>query len=247
MKELTIEEKAKAYDEALQRAKLSRLQLLDIGEEATEIEYIFPELKAIEDERIRKWIINEIKIKHHNLDEENVDFVDKAIAWLEKQGERKVDKCEGCNNVKGCITCVDGSEWAHITEAHDKVKPKFNVGDFIVSDYCMGRVIEITNDAYLLDTKQGINFSCNNTRLWDITKDAKDGDILVSRSPFIYGTQCPYGGLNWYNNKFIKASNFIFTDSPVHPATKKERNILFSKMKEAGYIWNEKELKLEKI
>ncbi len=39
-----------------------------------------------EDEKIRKWIINEIKIKHHNLDEENVDFVDKAIAWLEKQG-----------------------------------------------------------------------------------------------------------------------------------------------------------------
>lgn len=38
------------------------------------------------DEKIRKWIINEIKIKHHNLDEENVDFVDKAIAWLEKQG-----------------------------------------------------------------------------------------------------------------------------------------------------------------
>lgn len=42
-----------------------------------------------EDEKIRKWIINEIKIKHHNLDEDNVDFVDKAIAWLEKQGEQK--------------------------------------------------------------------------------------------------------------------------------------------------------------
>ena len=41
-----------------------------------------------EDEKIRKWIINEIKIKHHNLDEENVDFVDKAIAWLERQGEK---------------------------------------------------------------------------------------------------------------------------------------------------------------
>lgn len=23
------------------------------------------------------------------------------------------DKCDGCNNVKGCVTCVDGSEWAH--------------------------------------------------------------------------------------------------------------------------------------
>lgn len=48
-----------------------------------------PELKESEDDNIRRWIINEIKIKHHNLDEDNVDFVDKAIAWLEKRGEQK--------------------------------------------------------------------------------------------------------------------------------------------------------------
>jgi len=47
------------------------------------------ELNESEDEEIRKWIINEIKIKHHNLDEDSVDFVDKAITWLEKQGEQK--------------------------------------------------------------------------------------------------------------------------------------------------------------
>jgi len=83
MKELTIEEKAKAYDEALERAKES---LKDGGISQNSIDYIqsiFPELKESEDEKIRKWIINEIKIKHHNLDEDNVDFVDKAIAWLE--------------------------------------------------------------------------------------------------------------------------------------------------------------------
>lgn len=34
-----------------------------------------------------------------------------------KQDEQKpADKCVGCNNVKGCVTCVDGSEWAHISE-----------------------------------------------------------------------------------------------------------------------------------
>jgi hypothetical protein len=26
------------------------------------------------------------------------------------------DKCKGCNNVKACITCVDGDQWAHIEE-----------------------------------------------------------------------------------------------------------------------------------
>ena len=49
----------------------------------TALETLHPELTESEDEKIRKWIINEIKIKHHNLDEDNVDFVDKAIAWLE--------------------------------------------------------------------------------------------------------------------------------------------------------------------
>ena len=28
----------------------------------------------------------------------------------------KPDICKGCNNVKGCIACVDGSNWAHIEE-----------------------------------------------------------------------------------------------------------------------------------
>jgi hypothetical protein len=26
------------------------------------------------------------------------------------------DPCVGCNNVKGCVTCVDGDQWAHIEE-----------------------------------------------------------------------------------------------------------------------------------
>lgn len=30
--------------------------------------------------------------------------------------EDHVDKCKGCNNVKGCITCVDGDQWAHYEE-----------------------------------------------------------------------------------------------------------------------------------
>ena len=31
--------------------------------------------------------------------------------------EDEPNVCEGCNNAKGCVTCVDGSEWAHIEEA----------------------------------------------------------------------------------------------------------------------------------
>ncbi len=71
----TIEEKAKAYDKV--REKIAVRFGTNVAKE------IFTDLYESEDEKIRKWIINEIKIKHHNLDEDNVDFVDKAIAWLE--------------------------------------------------------------------------------------------------------------------------------------------------------------------
>ena len=87
----TIEQKVKAYDEALERARLSRLQLLDIGEEATEIEYIFPELKEeSEDERISKEIIKYLEqtVPHNHRDD--VLKSKEWIAWLEKQGIEKL-------------------------------------------------------------------------------------------------------------------------------------------------------------
>ena len=76
MKELNTEEKAKAYDEAV----INGSRLWECGEITREnYEYIFPELKESEDERIRKEIISALKFA-------NVKGVyDKHIAWLEKQ------------------------------------------------------------------------------------------------------------------------------------------------------------------
>ena len=88
---MTQEDKAKAYDEALKRAKLSRLQLLNIGEEATEIEYIFPELKESEEELM--WLTRFIEEEAYSLSidiRDNEDRIklkklQKSLAWLEKQ------------------------------------------------------------------------------------------------------------------------------------------------------------------
>ena len=85
MKELSIEEKAKAYDEAIERAKA--YQGL-----RSEMEIIFPELKESEDERIIKSIIellNEVHFTFKHYD------INKMLSWLEKQGEQKpADKIE---------------------------------------------------------------------------------------------------------------------------------------------------------
>ena len=77
MKELSINEKAKAYDEAIERAK----KLYGNGI----IERIFPELKEGDDERIKKNCIHflELQKQHHAATFE----IEECIAWLKKQGE----------------------------------------------------------------------------------------------------------------------------------------------------------------
>ncbi len=92
MKELTIEAKAKAYDEALEKAK----KLYEKGTITESIDYIFPELKESEDDRIRKAIIEglrEMKSSFHTISSIKID---NAIAWLEKQEsvEEIVARCK---------------------------------------------------------------------------------------------------------------------------------------------------------
>ena len=79
MKELSIKEKAKAYDEAIERAK--KIYGNGIAEE------IFLELKEDYDERIRKNCIHFLGLQkqHHAGTEE----IEECISWLEKQGEIK--------------------------------------------------------------------------------------------------------------------------------------------------------------
>lgn len=81
--------------------------------------------KDSEDERIRRELIGyaELKLKYfteanskNDIDKKNQKWWKDVLAYLEKQKEQKPDKCNGCNNVKGCINCVDGDQWAHIEE-----------------------------------------------------------------------------------------------------------------------------------
>lgn len=139
----------------------------------------------------------------------------------------------------------------------DKVEQKFKVGDFIANDYCLGKVIEITNDAYLLDTGQGIPFSYeHNAHLWSIN-DAKNGDVLVNGSNififhFLNDTRLMgYCHVNIDNGRFYddlgKNECFCLIDGIVTPATKEQRDLLFQKMKEAGYKWDSEKKELKKI
>ena len=100
---MTIEEKAKAYDNAV----INGSRLWECGGISREnYEYIFSELKESEDERIRKEIISFIQdhIDEINLqvsgdydtrDKEDIvlqEWCKKALAWLEKQKEPELSE-----------------------------------------------------------------------------------------------------------------------------------------------------------
>ena len=90
MKELSIEEKAKAYDEAIKKAE----SLYKVAEPMSAcnviIETLFPELAESEDEKIKRCISDAVR-------KYGVEFAtgtitkEKMLAWLEKQCEQNLE------------------------------------------------------------------------------------------------------------------------------------------------------------
>ena len=85
---MTIEEKAKAYDEAIERGKQIQTTPYtanwDIMKEVAE--HLLPELKESEDERIRKALIEYFN-EQCDMSDWNGVYGYQVVAWLEKQGK----------------------------------------------------------------------------------------------------------------------------------------------------------------
>lgn len=169
MKELLIEEKAKAYDKALKVLhKYDGAHIMftqDLKEE------IFPELKESEDERIRKSLIGHLKeCRNNTRSEVMLGEYAKWIAWLEKQGEQSF--------ANSCKTCKG--------EQNPVIIPKFRVGDKIRSLFnpnAIGNIIRIDKDLYIFDNGgyARIEFQDN----WKLVEHAdktepkfKKGDVI---------------------------------------------------------------------
>ena len=155
------------------------------------------------------------------------------------------------------------------------VKPKFKVGDWVVSTRNPSltyRILEsnVTNELGKLDYKVEIYsngvyertcFITSNKmdewgRLWTI-EDAKDGDVLVSGSdnPFIYNGNIEFSFAGAYvgvsRDERIRLDMFpskAWTSiKDVKPATKEQRDLLFKKIKEIGYEWDYEKKELRNI
>lgn len=102
MKELTIEQKAKAYDKALERARKLKENPQGVfyeyspDEGDTICDYIFPELKESEDENKLKHSLMQYLWDIYHKDfcppKPSIELCDKWLAWLEKQDGLKSDE-----------------------------------------------------------------------------------------------------------------------------------------------------------
>ena len=273
---MTDKEKAKAYDEALERAR----KLYEQGTITESLGYVFPELKESEDERIRK----AIHIYLDWLDGRNKDYQPKGdysikdmIAWLEKQKEYESTDFEYVWDRTDCGALTSAldkySKEAIINMCHawydkgielerkswlekqgkqkptDKVEPKFKVGDWVVDNKngIVKQILSYKHGVYKHTYGYSVKIFENEWRMWTIN-DAKDGDVLYSKKHNLLWLhkdlkQC-YSCINLnYNN--ISISTDIIIPKDVYPATKEQRDLLFQKMKNAGYEWDEKKKELK--
>ena len=143
----------------------------------------------------------------------------------------------------------------------NKLKPKFNIGDWITNGIDVDKIIgiDLEDENYLFENsrKSDISLVDSNSHRWTI-KDVKNGDILAVEP--IDNYQYPFvaiykeRGLDFFNSHcFIGFyGNFYEGEEGhaienIHPATKEQCLLLFQKMHEAGYEWDDEKKELKKI
>ena len=249
---MTQEQKARAYDEAIKRAKT--MQEKSNGMILKRWLWgIFPELKESKEERIRNVIRGWIYTQPDSFFDNGISK-EEMLAWLEKQDEKPQGKSvlEAVNEEK-----VDNQNCVKST---DNIEPKFQVGEWITNGNAIYHISNIRDDGfYCFDygpSSDMIQYIDNTCHLWTI-QDAEDGDVLYSldsKQPFIYKDRLQFSQARgyccinkfgefavWYTSKCV-----ICTDKYI-PATKEQRDLLFAKMHEEGYEWDEGKKELRKI
>ena len=165
----------------------------------------------------------------------------------------------------------NGYKWNSETKTLEKlITPKFHLGQWITDGYLGGQITSI-EDNYscykIAGFIGGISISIpfilqDNYHLWTI-QDAKDGDVLfhsdsASNGVFIFKEILQHGTIQKvacycdYDSEdglcLGENHTCCWTDSKtLHPATKEQSDLLFQKIKEAGYKWNPNTETLEKL
>lgn len=181
--------------------------------------------------------------------------LEKLICSLAKRKYFSEEKLQGALNEQG-LEYKDG-------EIVEIPKPKFNVGDWVVRKdgccFCSGcNTVQIRN----IDKGKEVWFETDTwlfedeIRHWTI-KDAKNGDVLrlgcvIAIFKQYIGQEkcicyCSISEDGDFEIPIEEVGDNIYGCTNATPATKAQRDILFTKMKEAGYEWDVKKKELKKI
>ena len=264
MKELSIEEKAKAYEKIVENARVEK----EKSRSSKLLEFIdenFPELKD-EDERIGKEIIEYFQ----QFEDENLRGVNISdwIAWLEKWAKHiefinKVKIGDKVTRNKDGVL-VNLSQLDRVAKKNenqceqnpvDKVEPRFKVGDWVTDGVAKCQICFVDDTQYwysencILGSIESID---KKYHFWTL-RDVRDGDVLKEdscifiiekmKSESTAITHC-----HLFNNcDFKLGSTLCFDVDSTYPATDKQCDFLFAKMHEAGYEWDAEKKELKKI
>ena len=170
-----------------------------------------------------------------------------------------------CTNELIAIKDQDDYEFPPINmkqNPDDKVEPKFRNGQWIVwQDKCYK--VNYNDCGYELVDQNGLSTSLEygtideKAHIWDITKDAKDGDVLSYRDGqwiFIYKEKIDDSSFYYHalystihQDLTINDSAFTLLGDAIIPATKEQRDTLIKAMTGAGYTFDFDKKELKKI
>ena len=197
---------------------------------------------------------------------------DQRHYWTEEEIEPIIsDYLRGAEHYGGMIArlrCLKPKSLEKQSEQKpaNKVEPKFKVGDWITDGDYTWKIVEVKPLDYILQSQDGNivddTISHVDEQFHSFTiEDAKDGDVLVGGGAILMFRRI--GNTKWddvidyhcyydcYRENFIVQKDVQYwgntENNQLNPSTKEQRDILFQKMKEAGYEWDAEKKKLNKI
>lgn len=204
----------------------------------------------------------------------NRDGVLVNLSQLERVA-KKENLCDKCRKEQPSHSCADITELGRCVVEHEsKVEPEFEDGDWVTDGIDNYLIQGKARNAYVTTTindEVGCIVFGNAKRfhLWSI-EDAKDGDIIYIKRYKTNDEWLLIFKKIEIQNSFINVYDYyafcITSDNVYHgstgsgcwgllgnncdivcPATKEQRNLLFSKIRSTGYEWNEKEKVIVKV
>lgn len=175
MKELSIEQKAKAYDEAYKKVAVR------FGSNVAD--EIFPELKESEDERIRKEMIEFFTFEHWDGEAPfSYESAKERIAWLEKQGEHA--KFRDSIQVGDKVTRNRDGVLVNLSQLKRVAKPAENKGehDMGISEATKQKLEDKLHEALEKETPESFNEFLDEQKPADkVEPKFHEGDMIIHK------------------------------------------------------------------